>query len=167
MAHEAALSFGANLGAAKATFLNALGEISRRDIGRVTAVSSLWRTPPWGKKDQPDFYNACALIETKLSPRALLGALQQIERDLGRARAEKWGPRVIDIDIVAYDCLALDESDFILPHRQALERAFVLAPLAEIAPHMLLGATRVIEALARVDGADLSIAERGGGWAQV
>lgn len=159
------LGFGANLGAAAATIARAVREVERRGLGRRIALSSLWRTPPWGMADQPDFLNACALYETRLSPHELLAGLKRIERDLGRVRSTRWGPRAIDIDILFHGDAALDASDLVIPHRELLNRAFVLAPLAEIAPERRIGATSVAAALERVDSEGLGIRIEGDGWA--
>ena len=103
---------------------------------RLIARSSDYRTPPWGVKDQPPFINLCIAVETTLGPRELLARAQEVERRLGRDRAheKRWGPRTADIDILAYDDLTVDEPDLTLPHPRLFERAFVLVPLAEIAP---------------------------------
>jgi 2-amino-4-hydroxy-6-hydroxymethyldihydropteridine diphosphokinase len=92
----------------------------------------LYRTKPWGERDQPDFVNAAVLLETPLSPRDLLGELKRLERELGRVETHRWGPRVIDLDILAYDDLTLDEPNLTIPHPRLHERAFALIPLAEI-----------------------------------
>jgi len=159
-----ALGFGANLGDAAQTIARAVHEIEARGIGSRLAVSSLWRTPPWGKQDQPDFLNACALFETCLAPRELLASLKQIERDLGRTAGERWGPRAIDIDILFYGDDALDNPDLVIPHRELFNRAFVLAPLAEICGDRAIAGVRIADALARVDRAGLSIMHDGDGW---
>ncbi|HEY1978302.1 MAG TPA: 2-amino-4-hydroxy-6-hydroxymethyldihydropteridine diphosphokinase [Candidatus Baltobacteraceae bacterium] len=103
-------------------------------LGIVLLRSSLYRTPPWGKTDQPDFVNAVALLETALAPRALLEALKTAERRLGRTPGERWGPRVIDLDLLTYDDATIDEPDFHIPHAELHRRGFVLVPLAEIDP---------------------------------
>ena len=103
-------------------------------IGTVVRRSSLYHTPPWGKTDQPDFVNAVALLETSLAPRELLDALKMAERRLGRTPGERWGPRVIDLDLLTYDDVTIDEPDFHVPHAQLRRRGFVLVPLAEIDP---------------------------------
>lgn len=100
--------------------------------GRVAARSSLYATKAWGVTDQPDFVNAAALFETELAPRDLLAALKTLEAELGRVETFRWGPRAIDLDILAYDDLVLDEPDLIIPHERLHERAFALVPLAEI-----------------------------------
>ncbi|HZY98910.1 MAG TPA: 2-amino-4-hydroxy-6-hydroxymethyldihydropteridine diphosphokinase [Candidatus Baltobacteraceae bacterium] len=103
-------------------------------LGTVLRRSSLYRTPPWGKTDQPDFVNAVALIETSRSPRGLLSALKAAEVRLGRAPGERWGPRVIDLDLLTYDDVRIDEPDIHVPHAELERRGFVLVPLAEIDP---------------------------------
>lgn len=161
------LGFGANVGDSAATIARAVREIERRGVGRRLALSSLWRTPPWGRLDQPDFLNACALYETRLAPRDLLAALKRIESDLGRLDGERWGPRAIDIDILFYGEAALDDPDLVIPHRELLNRAFVLAPLAEICAERPIGGKTVADALARVAREGLSIMHRGNGWASL
>lgn len=161
---EIGLGFGANMGDARATIVRAIAAV---DTGPapITHVSSLWRTPPWGGVDQSDFLNACALARTHLAPHALLRALQAIEHDLGRVRAQRWGPRAIDIDILFYGEATLTAPDLALPHKEIERRAFVLAPLAEIAPLHRLGATTVAAALARLDASALVVVE-GPGWSR-
>ncbi|MFV0279949.1 MAG: 2-amino-4-hydroxy-6-hydroxymethyldihydropteridine diphosphokinase [Rhodoblastus sp.] len=162
----AGLGFGANLGEAAATLARAVREIEERGIARRIALSSLWRTPPWGRLDQPDFVNACGLYETELAPRALLAALKKIETDLGRIAGERWGPRVLDIDILFYGETEISEPDLAIPHRALLSRAFVLAPLAEICGDRKIASVRVADALARLDCTGLAILTAGDAWAQ-
>lgn len=128
----ARIGIGANLGEAAATVRRAITELA--GLGTVVRASSLYRTKPWGVEDQPDFINAAALLETSLAPRELLRALQAVERALGRTPTFRWGPRVVDLDLLAYDDLVVAEPDLALPHPRLHERAFVLAPLAEIDP---------------------------------
>jgi len=128
----ARIGLGSNLGDAVQNVELALAALA--GLGRVVARSALYRTKPWGLADQPDFVNAAALLETSLEPRALLGSLQALERDLGRVPAVRWGPRTIDLDILAYDELTLAEPDLAIPHPRLFERAFALVPLAEIDP---------------------------------
>ncbi|MCJ2027393.1 2-amino-4-hydroxy-6-hydroxymethyldihydropteridine diphosphokinase [Methylobacterium sp. J-067] len=118
---------------------------------RVVARSPDYRTPPWGKTDQPWFLNGAVAIETDLDPHALLDACQGIERDLGRIREERWGPRIIDIDVLAYEGAAVEDERLVLPHRYVRERAFVLVPLNEIAPDLTIGGETVSDALAKLD----------------
>jgi len=128
----ATIGVGANLGASSTNVERAIEAL--RDLGVLTARSSLYRSAPWGKRDQPEFINAVARIETALSPHALLAALQAIERRLGRVPGERWGPRAIDLDILLYDDLGFEDDALRIPHRDLFERAFVLVPLAEIDP---------------------------------
>jgi 2-amino-4-hydroxy-6-hydroxymethyldihydropteridine diphosphokinase len=120
---------------------------------RLVARSSDYRTPPWGVTDQAPFVNAVIAVATSLAPRDLLAHTQRCERALGRDRAHerRWGPRTIDIDILAYDDLVLADRDLILPHPHLFERAFVLVPLAEIAGDRQIAGVRVSDALKRVD----------------
>lgn len=150
--HVVGLGFGGNLGDPARQIAEAIAAIGARGIGTVSRVSSLWRTAPWGRMDQPAFLNACALIETRLAPLALLAALKDIEREIGRTPGERWGPRVIDIDILFYDDLSLDDPALTIPHKNLFERAFVLAPLTEIAGDRIILGRRVADALAAVDG---------------
>ena len=145
------LGFGSNVGDAAANVGRAVHEIEARGIARITARSSLWRTAPWGYTQQEDFANLCALAETYLSPKKLLGALKRLETDLGRTASVHWGPRVIDIDVLFYDDLKLEDADLTLPHRELFRRAFVLIPLAEIAPDLMIGGRKVEEAAQEID----------------
>jgi 2-amino-4-hydroxy-6-hydroxymethyldihydropteridine diphosphokinase len=131
---------------------------------RVTAVSSLYRTPPWGKLDQPDFLNAAAAVETALSPRALLDLCLDVERRLKRVREERWGPRLIDIDILVFGDRVIHETGLEVPHPRMLERAFVLAPLAEIAPGLSVGGRSVSERLVAVDISGIERLPSGREW---
>ncbi len=126
----AAIGIGSNLGDAAAQVTGAFAKLA--ELGTVTARSSLYRSEPWGVLAQPPFVNAAALLETALAPRALLHALQRIEREAGRVPTSRWGPRVLDLDILAYDALRVDEPDLVVPHPHLAERAFALVPLAEI-----------------------------------
>ena len=131
------LSLGANLGDAAANLEEAVRRIgSVRGIA-VVAQSGRITTKPWGKTDQPDFQNLAIGIETELEPLPLLDELQAIELALGRQRLEHWGPRLIDIDVIAYERLVLDTPRLKLPHPYAHERGFVLDPLREIAPDVV------------------------------
>ncbi len=126
----ARIGLGANLGDAPAQIERALAALAA--LGTIRARSHLYRSKPWGVTDQPPFINAAALLETALAPRELLGELKRLERELGRVPSARWGPRAIDLDILAYDDLALREPDLTIPHERLFERAFALVPLAEI-----------------------------------
>ena len=144
---RAALGLGGNVGDVAATMAAALRMLDEAGDCRVVAVSSLYRTPPWGKTDQAPFVNACALVETDRSPQALLRLCLDIERRLKRDRkkGERWGPRTIDLDILTYGDAAVSEPDLALPHPRMTERGFVLEPLAEIAPDMVIAGKSVAE----------------------
>jgi 2-amino-4-hydroxy-6-hydroxymethyldihydropteridine diphosphokinase len=152
---EALLGLGGNVGDVRATLARAIAALCDGEEVRLLARSADYRTPPWGIEDQPAFVNACIAVETRLPPRALLERAQAIELALGRARVkeQRWGPRAIDIDLIAYDDLTVDEPGLELPHPRTLERAFVLVPLMEIAPDRMIAGIRVRDALARVDPA--------------
>jgi 2-amino-4-hydroxy-6-hydroxymethyldihydropteridine diphosphokinase len=146
----AGLGIGANLGDAQGSVRTALAAISGLAETRLLKASSLWRTAPWGVTDQPDFINACALVETRLSPRALLDGCLAIERSMGRDRenALRWGPRLIDIDVLFHGATVSEEPRLQLPHPRLFERGFVLAPLAEIDPGLVVAGRKVADALA-------------------
>ncbi|MBV9393050.1 MAG: 2-amino-4-hydroxy-6-hydroxymethyldihydropteridine diphosphokinase [Methylobacteriaceae bacterium] len=150
------LGFGGNLGDPAGNIRAAIGAIEARGIARITACSSLWRTAPWGYTQQEDFANLCALGETRLSPAELLAGLKQLETDLGRTAGLRWGPRVIDIDILFYDDVKKDNADLTLPHREIFRRAFVLIPLAEIAPDLMISGRKVGEAAGEIDRTGMS-----------
>jgi 2-amino-4-hydroxy-6-hydroxymethyldihydropteridine diphosphokinase len=154
---EALIALGGNVGDVRATLDHAVELLCENRQVRVIARSSDYRTPPWGVENQPPFINSCLLVDTTLTPHALLDLARQIERMLGRDRAkeQRWGPRTVDIDLIAYDDVVIDEPNLQLPHPRARERAFVLVPLAEIAPERPIGGTTVRDALARVDASGI------------
>jgi len=126
----ARIGIGSNVGDAAANVRAAFERLT--ELGTLTARSSLYRTRAWGVTDQADFYNAAALLETALEPHDLLRELKRIEAEMGRVATYRWGPRVIDLDILAYDDVVLDDAQLTIPHAHLRERAFALAPLAEI-----------------------------------
>lgn len=126
------LSLGSNLNDRYANLRRALDELQR--YVRITAVSPVFATQPWGDTDQPPFLNICAAAQTDLAPHELLSRLKTIESDMGREPSRRWGPRLIDIDILFYDKLILKEERLTIPHPRIAERAFVLAPLAVLIP---------------------------------
>lgn len=131
---KAWLSLGANIGKPRAQLAEAVRRIAALPTVRVITQSSVLSTKAWGKTDQPDFANMAIEIETDLEPIALLDAVLAIELEMGRVRKEVWGPRLIDIDIIAYDDVQMQTDRLTLPHPYAHERDFVLVPLGEIAP---------------------------------
>jgi 2-amino-4-hydroxy-6-hydroxymethyldihydropteridine diphosphokinase len=154
---QALIALGGNIGDVRATFDRAIACLCRDEAVRLTARSSDYRTPPWGVTDQPAFINAAIAAATSLPPHDLLARALDCERKLGldRARKQHWGPRRIDIDILAYDDVTLADCDLVLPHPHLLERAFVLVPLAEIAPDRLVAGVRVRDALTCVDSSGI------------
>ena len=154
---EALVAFGGNIGDARDTLDRAIAAFCDGEEVRLLARSSDYRTAPWGVEDQPPFVNLCVAVETSLTPRALLARAQAVERALGRERSKerRWGPRAVDLDLIAYDDLVLQEPDLTLPHPQLFGRAFVLAPLAEIVPDRLIAGRRVRDALTQVDASGI------------
>ena len=144
------IALGGNVGDVRATFLKAIARIRGMTQAVLLARSSDYATPPWGEEKQPRFINACIEIETGLDPHALLLALQKIEKSFGRdrAREKRWGPRTLDLDMLAYDDVRIDRPELTLPHPRLFERAFVLVPLAEIAPDRVIAGHPVKTALA-------------------
>ncbi|HEX5305194.1 MAG TPA: 2-amino-4-hydroxy-6-hydroxymethyldihydropteridine diphosphokinase [Dyella sp.] len=152
---DAYVALGSNLGDSQRTLSVAIDALHALPDTAVTARSRFYRTAPWGRLDQPDFINAVVRLHTALSPHALLDALMQIEAAAGRVReGERWGPRTLDLDLLHMDGVRLDDARLTLPHPRIRDRAFVLAPLADIAPELPLpGQGRVAELLRQVDAA--------------
>jgi 2-amino-4-hydroxy-6-hydroxymethyldihydropteridine diphosphokinase len=161
---RAFIGLGGNLGDPRAAMRAALKALDRDSATRVIRVSSLYRTPPWGKTDQPDFLNAVAELNTTLPPRALLELCLSAEASLHRVRDERWGPRSIDLDILLYDDLEIEEEGLRVPHPRMLERAFVLVPLAEIAPEIAIRGRAVAEHLAGLDRGGIVAEASGERW---
>ena len=132
------IGLGANLGARGETMRAALRRMAELPPVRMGQVSHFYETPPWGKTDQPLFLNAAAQISFDGTPHELLGALQRIEQELGRVRHEHWGARTIDLDILHIEGVAYAGGELTLPHPYLTARAFVLVPLAEIAPDLVV-----------------------------
>jgi len=149
---NAVIALGGNVGDVRATFKMAIANICGMAQAALLARSSDYATPPWGEEDQARFINACIEIETSLDPHALLFTLHKIEQKFGRdrAREKRWGPRSLDLDLIAYDDVSLDRPELTLPHPRLFERAFVLVPLAEIAPDRVFAGQRVRDALAQL-----------------
>ena len=140
------------LGDREVTIREALRLLDAHADVTVAAVSTLRETDPVGVVDQPRFLNGVAALDTELAPRALLDLLLEVERELGRVRAERWGPRTIDLDLLLYGDAVVDEAGFTLPHPRLHERRFVLEPLAELAPELVLpGRGAVADLLAGLD----------------
>jgi 2-amino-4-hydroxy-6-hydroxymethyldihydropteridine diphosphokinase len=131
------LSIGANLGSRYETCKKAIAMLDKVAGLSVIQVSSVWETEPVGLTDQPQFINLAVEIDSSLAPRDLHLACQTIESKLGRKRVQRWGPRLIDLDILLQEDLVLDEDGLVIPHKRMHERRFVLAPLAELAPDLI------------------------------
>lgn len=128
------LGLGSNLGDREAHLRFALESLGRVEGTRVRATSRLYCSKPWGKLDQPDFINMVAEIDTKLGPGGLLAECKRIEQEAGRVTGERWGPRVLDIDILLYNADRVVQTGLMVPHERMLERRFVIEPLVELHP---------------------------------
>ena len=151
------IALGGNVGDVRETFRKAIANICGMTQAALVARSSDYVTPPWGGEKQDRFVNACIEIDTALDPHALLFTLHKIEKKFGRDRTKetRWGPRTLDLDLIAYDDVKLDKPELTLPHPRLFERAFVLVPLAEIAPDRVIGGRKVADALAGVSTAGI------------
>jgi 2-amino-4-hydroxy-6-hydroxymethyldihydropteridine diphosphokinase len=129
------LGLGSNLGDRRANLKAAAAGLP--PSANVIRASGIYQTEPWGYLDQPAFLNQVLEVETSLSPADLLAALKRLEAGLGRQATFRYGPRLIDLDILLYDQLVLNQPDLVIPHSQLAQRAFVLVPLAELAPRLL------------------------------
>ena len=144
----AAIALGANLGDAAASVRDAMQALAALPDTRWLAGSPLYRTAPVGYADQPDFVNAVALVETGLTPQELLAALQKLEEQGGRVRSFRNAPRTLDLDLLVYGEVEMDTTELTLPHPRMHERTFVLMPLADVAPDLLIpGCGRVADCL--------------------
>ncbi|WP_266168055.1 2-amino-4-hydroxy-6-hydroxymethyldihydropteridine diphosphokinase [Dyella subtropica] len=147
------IALGSNLGDSHQYLMDAIEALARLPQTRVVARSRFYRTPPWGLLDQPPFVNAAVQIDTALPAEALLDALLAIERAAGRVRdGERWGPRTLDLDLLYMEGVLLNDARLTLPHPRIAERAFVLLPLHDLAPELVIpGQGRVAELLAAID----------------
>lgn len=131
------LGLGSNLGDRRKNIEEAIKLIAQRKDIKVREVSSLYETEPVGYEGQRWFINGALKVETTLKPEELLGALKEIEKAVGRVGSSRWGPRVIDLDILLYDDKKIKDKDLIIPHPEMHRRTFVLIPLAEITPDLI------------------------------
>jgi len=139
------LGLGSNLGDAEANVMEAIRRLEK--VGTILKKSKFYLTAPWGVLDQPDFVNAVIQIDTEHSPRTLLEKTQAIEKEMGRLETYKWGPRLIDIDILTYADVTVQETDLTIPHPHMTERSFVMIPLAEIDESFKIAEKKEKEAL--------------------
>jgi 2-amino-4-hydroxy-6-hydroxymethyldihydropteridine diphosphokinase len=146
------IALGGNVGDVRAAFQKAIANICGMTQGVLLARSSDYATPPWGNEAQDRFINACIEIETSLDPHALIFTLHKVEKKFGRDRPKetRWGPRPLDLDLIAYDDVSINKPELTLPHPRLFERAFVLVPLAEIAPDRLISGRTPKDALAQL-----------------
>jgi 2-amino-4-hydroxy-6-hydroxymethyldihydropteridine diphosphokinase len=128
------IGLGANLGEPRQQLQEAITQLAAAEEIELVKASSFYRTPPLGPPDQPWYVNAVIKVRTRLTPEELLRVLHRLEDDLGRVRRERWGPRVVDLDLLLYNGVILSGADLCLPHPEMHRRSFVLVPLAEIAP---------------------------------
>lgn len=145
---RAHIGLGGNIGDRKANLETAISRLADTPGITLVAQSSFLGTEPWGKTDQEWFLNAAVAIDTTLSARQLLEVCLGVETAMGRVREEKWGPRIIDLDILTYGDETIDEDGLQVPHPYIVEREFVLEPLAEIAPDLMIGGKTVKDHLA-------------------
>ncbi|GLQ52284.1 2-amino-4-hydroxy-6-hydroxymethyldihydropteridine diphosphokinase [Dyella flava] len=150
---RAYVALGSNLGDSRQQLFRAIAALASLPHTRMLAHSHIYRTPPWGVHDQPDFLNAVVALETPLAPHDLLDALLEIERTAGRERnGERWGPRILDLDLLHVAGETVNDERLTLPHPHLSERAFVLLPLNELAPELEIpGQGRVADLLRAVD----------------
>ena len=148
------LSIGANLGDREGTLKRAVALLDANPDVTVTAVSPFYETPPWGKEDQPPFINGAVAVETSLAGPDLLERCLAIERQLGRGRHEKWGARTIDIDLVYSPDEACQTQTLTLPHPYLTQRAFVLVPLRDLVPDLILFGRPIDDWLAQLPDTD-------------
>lgn len=163
----ATLGLGGNLGDPVHAMAAALRALDDRGDCRVAAVSRVYRTPPWGKTDQSYFFNSCAAIETQLAPEALLDVCLGIERGMKRERIERWGPRTLDIDILTYADVVQSVQRLELPHPRMTDRGFVLMPLADFAPELVINGVAVRDWLVRADIRGIEIVDLANDWWRV
>ncbi|HET6387905.1 2-amino-4-hydroxy-6-hydroxymethyldihydropteridine diphosphokinase [Hyphomicrobium sp.] len=154
-AFDAILGLGTNLGDRVHNIEEAIRLLTADGSVRVVSRSKLYRSAPWGVTDQEWFVNACVAVQTELSPHDLLLHCQAVENEMGRVRTLKWGPRVIDVDILTFRDLEISEPDLKVPHPLIGERAFVLVPLKDIAPELRLGGRTIDQMLEKLDSREV------------
>jgi 2-amino-4-hydroxy-6-hydroxymethyldihydropteridine diphosphokinase len=154
---EVGFGIGSNVGDKLANVRAAHAALFGSGKVRFVAASPIWRTAPWGFTDQDWFANACAVGETELAPADLLALTQKLERELGRTPSFRWGPRLIDIDILYYTGAAMTSERLTLPHRELFARDFVLVPLAEIRPNLVLGGRQIASAAAALAPGEMAV----------
>lgn len=152
---DAAIGLGSNVGDTRANIARAIALLTADGAVRLVARSRDYRSAPWGVLEQDWFVNAVITVATDVSARELLERCQRVENDMGRVRLQKWGPRLIDVDVLTYKDLIIDEPDLKVPHPLIAERGFVVVPLKEIAPDVVISGCSLEEMQARLDTSDL------------
>ncbi|MBA2127723.1 2-amino-4-hydroxy-6-hydroxymethyldihydropteridine diphosphokinase [Hyphomicrobium methylovorum] len=152
---DAILGLGSNVGDREANIEEALRLLTADGAVTVAARSQLYRTAPWGVTNQDWFLNVCVGVLTGLDPHALLKHCQSVEREMGRVRKLRWGPRNIDVDILLMGEQKIDEPDLTIPHPRIAERAFVLVPLKDVAPNLIIGGASLDDLLVKLDSSDV------------
>lgn len=154
-AYDATIGLGSNIGDKAANLDEAIRRLTAAGDIRLVQRSRTYRSAPWGVTDQDEFANACISVATEIAAGDLLKRCQQVESDMGRVRLKKWGPRVIDIDILTYRDLTIQEPDLIVPHPLIAERNFVLVPLKDVAPNLKVSGVTLDALIARTGTRDL------------
>lgn len=150
-AFDCIVALGSNIGDKAANIGKAIALLTAKGDVRLVARSRNYATEPWGKTDQDWFVNAAIAVATELAPRELLARCKEIERRMGRVATEKWGPRIIDLDLLVYGDAAFSDAELVLPHPHIGARAFVLAPLMDIAPDLVIDGKSVRAMYGAVD----------------
>lgn len=150
-AFDVAIGLGSNIGQKAANIARAIELLVEGDEVRLVAVSRLYRSEPWGVLEQDWFVNAAVTVATRLAPDRLLARCQSVEAAMGRVREKRWGPRVIDVDILTYRDLAMRTASLTIPHPLIAERAFVLLPLKDVAPDTKIGGRGIDELIGAID----------------
>lgn len=160
---DAALGLGSNIGDKSANIDRAIALLTADGRVKLVSRSRDYRSAPWGVADQDWFVNACVTVQTDLKARELLALCQTVETEMGRVRNQKWGPRLIDVDILTYRGETISEPDLVVPHPQIAARAFVLIPLKDVAPVLELNGRSLHALIDAVDVRDVVVMEDSGG----
>jgi 2-amino-4-hydroxy-6-hydroxymethyldihydropteridine diphosphokinase len=152
---DAVIGLGSNVGEKAKNIAQAIELLTEPGDIQLVRASRIYRTAPWGKIDQDWFANACITVKTELAPDTLLDRCLGVEQTMKRVRIQRWGPRVIDVDVLVYRDEVSMDPHLMLPHPRIMERGFVLVPLADVAPDLIIGGRTVTDGLARVDHSDV------------
>lgn len=153
---DALIGLGSNIGDKADNIRRAIGLLTDAGDIRLVRESRLYRSPPWGVLDQDWFVNACIAVSTALAPHELLARCLAVENEMKRVREQRWGPRIIDVDVLTYNNETVDDPELTLPHPRITERAFVLLPLRDIAPDLVIGDRSLAHWLAETDTAGVT-----------